>query len=130
MRVTARPGVAWFAGIVRSRRRGRRSRRRRYGSSLLDSFCRQSKSTTAITMVSSAWLGGAPIAGGNGDRRSQGFGYGEFLGEEEEDELDFVLGLLYDAGARLVTKSSSGRSPARRKRGARRRAVQHACWRG
>jgi hypothetical protein len=40
--------------------------------------------------------------------------------------LGFVQGMLYCAGARLVTPSSKEESPALRRRGARRRAVLHA----
>jgi hypothetical protein len=37
------------------------------------------KSSLAVMMVSSAWLGGAPIAGGNGGVVRPGFGIGEEL---------------------------------------------------
>jgi hypothetical protein len=42
--------------------------------------------------------------------------WGKCEAEEEENELGFIVGLLYFAGARLVTKPSSGRLPARGRR--------------
>ena len=44
----------------------RRARRGRSGLPRLDSYCRLGMSRMAITLVCPAWLGGAPIAGGNG----------------------------------------------------------------
>jgi hypothetical protein len=81
-------------------------------------------------MVSSAWLGGAPIAGGNGGVVRQGFGLGRNRAEEERLEVRVRPGVLYHARTRLVTKGSKERLPAPRRRRTRRRAVLHARWRG
>jgi hypothetical protein len=52
--------------------------------------------------------------------------WGKCEAEEEENELGFVVGLLYFAGARLVTMPSSGRLPARGGSRSRLGAVLHA----
>lgn len=117
MRVTARQGDSWFAGIVCSRRRRRRSRRRRYGSPLLDSFCRQSKSRTAVSMVVTVILGEVSIGGDGRSLSMLGFRYGEKIKQGEKNSGQGSSRSFYTALERASSRSRARKGRQRRGEG-------------